>query len=115
MYFYIVTNFNTMPSQNVGKRKSSKPELTPELYDLYAPPVYGKILGIVDNKPIAGKILEKVFISAYTKQNSNPYVLQSPLMSLLNQAREKSYKTIKALNIFNECCSGASINYKEKK
>lgn len=112
MYFYKATTGNIMQSE---KNKKIKPtELTPELYDLYAPPVYGKILGIVHKAPIADKILEKVFITAYTKENPNPNSLQSPLMSLLNQAREKSYKTIKALTILNECFAGATIQVTKK-
>ncbi len=81
-----------------------------ELYDLYAPAVYGKILSIVDKKPIADKMLEKVFINALKHKNIPAYKLHSPLISLLNHSTEKTNKTIKALNIFRECCSGASIN-----
>lgn len=86
--------------------------LTPKLYDLYAPPVYGKIFSIVHKAPIAGKVLEKVFVSAYSEGSSFP--LRSPLMSLIDIANEKSRKTIKALAIFRECCSGASISITDK-
>ena len=89
------------------ENNQSKRKLTPELYDMYAPPVYGKILSIVHKGPIAGKVLEKVFVSAYT--NNNTFPLRSPLMSLIDIAHEKSSKTVKALAIFNECCSGTSI------
>ena len=98
-----------MQSDNKQKKNS----LTPELYDLYAPPVYNKILSIVHKGPIAGTILEKVFLSAYT--NDSTFPLRSPLMSLIDLAHEKSSKTIKALKIFNECCSGATISMTEKK
>lgn len=95
------------------ENKKMNNTLTPELYDLYATPVYGKILSIVHKGPIAGKILEKVFVSAYTNNNSFP--LRSPLMSLIDIADEKSSKTIKSLTIFNECCSGATISITDKK
>jgi len=95
------------------ENKKTNSKLTPELYDKFAPPVYGKILSIVHKGPIAGKLLEKVFVSAYT--NDKTFPLRSPLMSLIDLAREKSNKTIKALTIFRECCSGASINLKDKK
>ncbi len=86
--------------------KKIKSKLTPELYDFYAPPVYGKILRIVQKDPIADKLLEQVFVKAYTSDKTFP--LRSPLMSLIDLAQEKSRKTIKALTIFNECCSGSS-------
>ena len=94
------------------ENKQSKRKLTPEVYDMYAPPVYGKILSIVHKGPIAGKVLEKVFVSAYS--NNPTFPLRSPLMSLVDIAHEKSKKTIKALTIFNECCSGKSIGIKDK-
>ncbi|MEO6488991.1 MAG: hypothetical protein ABIO04_03545 [Ferruginibacter sp.] len=97
------------------KDKQIVPKLTPELYDLYAPAVYGKIISIVHKGPIANKILEKVFIAAYANNNNPLSPFQSPLISLLNQAREKSYKTVKALTIFNESCSGRSIKTIDKK
>ncbi|WP_339706117.1 hypothetical protein [Algoriphagus aquimarinus] len=100
------------PDKN-QENKQTNCKLTPELYDKFAPPVYGKILSIVHKGPIAGKLLEKVFVSAYT--NDKTFPLRSPLMSLIDLAREKSNKTIKALTIFRECCSGASISLKDKK
>ncbi|HMK02553.1 MAG TPA: hypothetical protein VK489_00095 [Ferruginibacter sp.] len=86
-----------------------------EIYDLYAPAVYGKILGIVHKGPIADKILEKVFIDAFKNKTAHNNHLKTPLMSMLNQAREKSYKTIRALSIFTECCAGCSVCIKGKK
>lgn len=80
---------------------------------MYAPPVYGKILSIVHKDPITGKVLDKVFVSAYT--DSETFPLRSPLMSLIDLARKKSNKTIKALTIFRECCSGASVSLEDKK
>lgn len=100
------------PDKNQKIMPSSQ-KLTPELYDVYAPPVYGKILSIVHEGPIAGKVLEKVFVSAYSDNETFP--LRSPLMSLIDLARERSNKTIEALNIFRECCSGASVSLEDKK
>lgn len=102
-----------MQTDKTQNSKQIKSKLTSELYDLYAPPVYGKILSIVHKGPIAGKILEKVFVSAYTNNNSFP--LRSPLMSLIDIAHEKSSKTVQALTIFSECCSGATISIVDKK
>jgi len=100
------------PDKNQENKQPNR-KLTPELYDKFAPPVYGKILSIVHKGPIAGKLLEKVFVSAYTKDETFP--LRSPLMSLIDLAHERSNKTIKALTIFRECCSGASISITDKK
>lgn len=100
------------PNEN-QKNKKTTSKLTPELYDLYAPPVYDRILSIVHKGPIAKKILENVFVLAYT--NNSTFPLRSPLMSLIDLAHEKSSKTIKALTIFNECCSGTSTSIENKK
>ena len=86
-----------------------------EIYDLYAPAVYGKILGIVHQAPIADRIFEKVFIKGLKDKNLFANISRPPLISLLNQSREKSYQTIKALNIFNECCAGLSVSITDKK
>ena len=102
-----------MKLYKIQENKGSSGRLTPELYDIYAPPVYGKILKIVHEAPIAERIFEKVFVSTYT--NSKYFPLRSPLMSLIDIAQEKSHKTLKALEIFNECCSGATISITEKK
>ena len=98
------------------KKKTSVSGLSQsEIYDLYAPAVYGKILGIVHQEPIAGKILKKVFIEGLQDKNLFANISKPPLISLLNQSREKSYKTIKALNILNECCGGSSVYITDKK
>ncbi len=102
-----------MQQEKLQKNNQINRKLTPELYDVYAPPVYNKILSIVHKGPIAGKILEKVFVSAYSKNSSFP--LRSPLMSLIDLADEKSNKTLKAITILNECCSGATISLAEEK
>ncbi|GAB3016690.1 hypothetical protein GCM10027284_39730 [Cyclobacterium sediminis] len=101
-----------MESDKDQENKQNKHQLTPELYDIYAPPVYRKILNIVHKGPIAGKVLEKVFVSAYSDNDTFP--LRSPLMSLIDIANEKSSKTMKALTIFNECCSGTSISHENQ-
>lgn len=101
-----------LPDKN-SENKQKNNKLTPELYDLYAPPVYGKILSIVHKGPIAGTILEKVFLAAYT--NDSTFPLRSPLMSLIDLAQEKSAKTVKALTIFSECCSGTTVSITDKK
>ena len=90
-----------------------KNKLTPELFDQYSPAVYGKILSIVNKEPIAEKMLEKVFVSAYTNDPSFP--LRSPMLSLIDLAHERTNKTLKAIMIFNECCSGVSVSINEKK
>mgnify|MGYP000320645944 CR=1 FL=1 len=64
-------------------------------------------------KKLAEKIFEKVFMLAYTNNNSFP--VRSHLMSLIDMAHERSCKTVKALAIFSACCSGASISISEKK
>lgn len=95
----------------VNKQVNHK--LSNELYDMYAPPVYGKILSIVKREPIAEKLFEKVFVSAYT--NDMTFPVRSPLMSLIDIAQEKSNKTINALTLFSACCSGTTISITEKK
>ncbi len=103
-----------LPESN--REEISVNELSPsEIYDLYAPAVYGKILGIVHKVPIADKLLEKVFIEGLQDKNLFSNIARPPLLSLLNQSREKCYQTIKALNIFNECCAGSSVSMTDKK
>lgn len=102
-----------MKKNKMQEDSEIKNNLTSELYDKYAPPVYRKILSVVQQDPIAERIHEKVFLSAYT--NNSTFPLRSPLMSLIDIANEKSSKTIKALEIFRACCSGASVSKAEKK
>jgi hypothetical protein len=85
-----------------------------EIYDLYAPAVYGKILGIVHEVPIADKIFKKVFLTALQTGDLFVNTSRPPLISLLNQSRKKCYQTINALNIFTECCAGSSVSIAEK-
>lgn len=86
-----------------------------EQYDLYAPALYGKILSIVHKGPIAEKVLEKIFVDAFTGKNAATYSLLSPLSTLLNASREKSYKTIRALNLFRSCCEASGVCITTKK
>ncbi len=106
-----------MPADNIKYIPPPKDLFQSELYDLYAPAVYGRILKIVHKGPIAGKILEKVFIKAFKEKNlaGNDLSKPKPLISLLNHSREKSYQTLKALNIINECCAGATKSLADKK
>jgi hypothetical protein len=99
-----------MPITDNLEKEADNWALTPSMYDVYLPAVYGKILGIVHKEPIANKILEKVFMDIYATKKAQDYKLQPPLITLLNHAREKSYQTIKALTMFRECCSGASVH-----
>jgi len=93
--------------------KQDNCKLTPELYELYAPAVYSKVLSIVHKDPIAEKVFEKVFMLAYTNNNSFP--VRSHLMSLIDMAHERSCKTVKALAIFSACCSGTTVSINDKK
>jgi hypothetical protein len=95
------------------KQKAAYNILVPDLYDRYAPAVYGKILSIINKEQIADRLLEKVFINAY--KNLPASNLQTPLTALLNEARKKTNKTIQALNIFRECCAGSTVHIKDKK
>ncbi len=79
-------------------------------YDRYAPPVYGKILNIVQHVPIANSILEDVFVNVLVEAEPSSPELKSPLLTMIHYATDKSKKTIKALEIFRTCCSGASIS-----
>ena len=89
-------------------------EVFSEFYDKYAPVLYGNILRVVPQGPIADKILEKVFVAACTNNFITNSANQPQLMSLLNEARKKSKKTMNALNIFRACCSGANVCLVEK-
>jgi len=101
----LVNNYKKSKMENISSN---------EIYDLYAPTVYGKILSIVRKKPIANMILEKVFINALIDKNIPAHEFHTPLISLLNHSREKSYKTIKALIILAECCAGKTLHINDK-
>jgi hypothetical protein len=96
------------------QNKTTSDRSRSELYDLYAPAVYGRILSIVHKGPIADKILENIFINAFNDRSTLSHPLRSALISMLNKSREESYKTIRALNLFTECCAGSSIGISKK-
>lgn len=108
-------NVNQMQVENKIQKKIVTDLSISDLYDLYSPAVYGKILGIVHQIPIADKIFEKVFVEALKNKYLFENTSRPPLISLLNESRKKCYQTIKALNIFNECCAGTSVAINEKK
>lgn len=86
-----------------------------KLYDVCAPAVYGKILSVVKQPPIADKILEKVFVNAFNDEDTFTGSFKSPLITLLEKSDDKSNKTLTALNIFRECCAGSTISITDKK
>lgn len=85
-----------------------------KIYDVCAPAVYGKILSIVGQTPIADKVLEKVFVKAFRDGDLPDAGERSPLIELLNRSKEKSEKTVKALNFFRDCCAGTTVSGADK-
>jgi hypothetical protein len=79
-----------------------------ELYDKYAPALYGRIIRVVKQKEIAEKILERVFINALVDKNVKQSNHLSLFTSLLNHSRKKTYGTMKALKVLESCCSPQS-------
>jgi predicted transcriptional regulator len=75
-----------------------------ELYDKYAPALYGRIIRVVKQKEIAEKILEKVFINAVIDKNVKQSNHLSLFTSLLNHSRKKTYGTMKAMKVLEACC-----------
>ncbi len=75
-----------------------------ELYDKYAPALYGRIIRVVKQKEIAEKILEKVFINAVIDKNVKQSTHLSLFTSLLNHSRKKTYGTMKAMKVLESCC-----------
>ena len=88
-------------------RRSSKNDVATveELYDKYAPAVYGKIIRVVKQKDIAEKILEKVFVTALTDTNLKAIHL-TQFTNLLNLTHKKTYTTLKAIKLFQACSCG---------
>ena len=68
-----------------------------EIYDKYAPALYGRIINIVKQKEIAEKILERVFINALVDNKVKQSAHISAFTSLLNHSRKKTYSTMKAM------------------
>ncbi len=77
-------------------------------YDKYAAAVYGRILQVVKQKDIAEKILEKVFIKAFSNSSVKSTSHLSPFTTLLNESRNKSNCTIKAMKVLGSLCSVSS-------
>lgn len=75
-----------------------------ELYDKYAPALYGRIIMVVKQKEIAEKILERVFINALIDKNINQSAHVTQFTSLINHSRKKTYSTLKALRVLDACC-----------
>jgi len=90
---------------------SSEAEVLSALYDKYAPAVYGRIMQVIKQKEIAEKILEKVFIKALTKPELSSKTHLTPFTALLNQSRNKTYSTIKAMKVLKSLsCSYTSAS-----
>ena len=78
------------------------------LYDKFAPALYGRIMLVVKQKEIAEKILERVFINALVDKNVSQPNHVTLFTSLLNHSRKKTYGTIKALRVLEQCCGTQS-------
>lgn len=104
-----------MTAENTEKRTKLNSLSNIALYDMYAPAVYGNILNIVPHEPIAESILQKVFTNAFRNREALHNSLRAPLTNLLNQSRDKSRKVVRALEIFRECCDGATVSMDSKK
>lgn len=92
--------------QLTGERINSSNGITiEELYDRYAPAVYGKILGAVKHKDVAEKILEKVFVTALTEKKINAVHL-TPFTKLLNHTHRKTQSTLTAIKILQTFTCG---------
>jgi hypothetical protein len=87
-----------------------------KMYDLCAPAVYGKIMGMVQHRPIADLVHQKVFITAFSDKDYFVRSPRSPLITLLNASHTKSNSIMKALNILKDCCeqSGVCVTVKKE-
>lgn len=83
-----------------------------ELYDKYAPALYGRIMAVVKQKEIAEKILERVFINALVDKNVAQAGHINLFTSLINHSRKKTYSTLKALRMLESlrCTSQRSFS-----
>ena len=83
-----------------------------ELYDKYAPALYGRIIQVVKQKEMAEKILERVFINALVDKNVKQSGHISLFTSLINHSRKKTYGTLKAIRVLESlrCDSENSIS-----
>lgn len=90
-------------------RQCSKPDankdsvdLVEDLYNKYAPGIYGKILGMVKQKEVAEKILEKIFVTLPQTNNAKPKYI-TPFCHLLNHTNKKTVTTLKAIRTLQAC------------
>lgn len=83
-----------------------------ELYDKYAPALYGRIIQVVKQKEMAEKILERVFINALVDKNVKQSNHISLFTSLINHSRKKTYSSLKALRALESlrCTSQSAIS-----
>ena len=79
-----------------------------ELYDKFAPALYGRIIMVVKQKDIAEKILERVFVNALIDKNVTRHNHVTLFTTLLNHSRKKTYGTMKALRVLEACCGAQS-------
>lgn len=70
-----------------------------EIYDQYAPALYGRIMAVVKQKEMAEKILERVFINALVDKSIQTPAHLTLFTSLINHSRKKTYSTLKALKV----------------
>ena len=82
-----------------------------EVYDKYAPALYGRIIRVVKQKEIAEKILERVFINALVDKKVEQSDHITLFTSLINHSRKKTYGTMKALRVLESLrCNPASTS-----
>lgn len=82
-----------------------------ELYDKYAPALYGRIIRVVKQKEMAEKILERVFINALVDKNVKQSTHTSLFTSLINHSRKKSYGTLKAIRVLESLRCKTESNF----
>ena len=79
-----------------------------EIFDKYAPALYGRILNVVKNKEIADKILERVFVNSYNNREEKSENV-SDFTALINESRNSTYQILKSVKLFNAIACGSSI------
>ena len=78
-----------------------------EIFDKYAPAVYGRIFSVVKNKDVADKILERVFINSLNKKEQRTANV-SDFINLINESRNSTYHILKSVKLFNAIACGSS-------
>lgn len=91
-----------MDSLSYIEPKTIEIERVSEMYDQYAPVLYGNIVRVLPQGPIAEKVFEKVFVQSCNFEMMST-AGKTPLIAMLNAARKKSKNTLTALNIFRAC------------